>query len=204
LASAAPVGVSPAFPGLPSGSGGYVNGSVLFNGVNPSGATTISKAIATSWTSKFSLNYSWTSRGGKFGNPVSIAQGIMQVIYFGTALATRTQVQSPPITSANGHLNMTSSFSQYQYLFEGLIAVTVSLQASNGSTAWQESFYVHVTQPFHIVAVNVVLIALFLYELYAIATAGKAELPEKEPSPPKSPEEKPPESTIPPPSGGTT
>ena len=136
-------------------------------------ATSPGSSIPGSWSDTFELVYFWNQTAGRPN--VAVMEAVLSVIFFGATISSRTEVENPPITTSPGTITLNASFGQYQYLFGGLFAMTASLVASNGSTAWGQSFYVTIGQPWDITVVSGILIAIALYEIYAIITCGKGE-----------------------------
>jgi hypothetical protein len=204
LAAVTLLGATPASGSANRGSGvrtdaALVQNGVLatltFGGLNTSGAGSPSSALNLP-PGAIAASFHWTDVPGL--NPVggghtSIAQGEIAAMVLGFSAFTRVQVLSPPDPNASGWINLSSDFSEVRYLAEGLYEVTGTLTGQDGSTVWQQSFYVHVVSPYHLVAINVLLVAIAIYEIYNIAKLGSTrslKKPETSPTPPEAmPEE---------------
>ncbi|MCI4344772.1 MAG: hypothetical protein L3J87_04010 [Thermoplasmata archaeon] len=170
-----------------------VVGTLDFGGFNTSGAGSPSTALTIA-PGAVAATFHWLQTVSSVGGGrQAIAQAQLVAVVLGFSAFTRVQVLSPPDPNATGWINLSSDFSEVRYLAEGLYEVTGSLVAQGGSTLWQQSFYVHVVSPYHLVAINVLLVAIAIYEIYSIAKLGSTKSvrkPETSPTPPEAmPEE---------------
>ena len=197
IGSAVPVSASPASATGVRGSAAAIHSGVLvyltFGGFNTSGAGSPSSALNIA-PGAVGASFHWiqTTSGVGGGHP-GIAQAQIAALVLGFSAFTRVQVLTPPSSNATGWINLSSDFSEVRYLAEGLYQVVGTVTGQDGSTLWQESFYVHVVSPFHFVVINIVLVAIAVYEVYNIAKLGSTKLlkrPETSPTPPEAmPEE---------------
>jgi hypothetical protein len=199
---------------------GGLTASALWNGVNIDTANTAGSAFHISFNGAVNIVYNWSQSpvAGPAGE-WSINDARLQIFYFGFALATRDITNSAGETS--GTITMGNwSTGVLEYVLEGTFSLTASLLATNGTTAWSESFWVDESAPYYILAIlPIVLILIAIYELYAIATVGKqqalkrrakggaTEPPSAAPPSPSPPPSTPPAETggpeTPPPGGAT-
>jgi hypothetical protein len=148
-------------------------GDLTFNGLETSGATSPSSALPVA-PGIARTTFSWRDQpvGGAAAIPVAQAQ--LQAFVFDFAAFSRVQTPTPAITSVTGQINLTGDFSTTQYLVEGVYQLEGTLTASNGSIIWSEYFYIHVEAPLHLTVLNLILVAIALWEIYAIAKLGSA------------------------------
>ncbi|MCI4350975.1 MAG: hypothetical protein L3K15_05625 [Thermoplasmata archaeon] len=164
--------------------------SLSFSGFTTTGAGSPSSALTVS-PGSVSASFHWddTARA----QHIPIAQAQIAALVFGFSAFTRVQVLQPANSNATGWVNLSSDFSIVRFLAEGVYQVVGSLTAQDGSTVWQESFYVHVVSTYHLVVINIVLILIAVYEVYNIAKLGSTRTykkPETSPTPPEAvPEE---------------
>ena len=150
----------------PAQASGGVSATVTWNGANIQTASTQSSAFTISLNAAVNVRYSWTSTG------YSINDQRLQMFYFGFALGTRDVTETSGTATGSVPLNWTTG--PLEYVLAGVYQLTASLIASNGTTAWSESFWVDVSAPFYIGAVlPIVLILIAIYELYSLATVGR-------------------------------
>lgn len=139
--------------------------TLTFNGLQTVGATSVANALSVS-PGIVTASFSWQDLV-PVGTSASVAQAQLLGYVFGFAAYNRVQVASN--TSAAGSINLSGDFSQVRYVAEGVYELVGQLTATNGSTIWSETFYIHVLSTDHLTVVNIVLIAIFLWEVYAIA-----------------------------------
>ena len=145
-------------------------GSATWNGINIQTASSTSSAFQIHFNGVVNILYNWTSGVGAAAYLINDAR--LQIFYFGFALATRDIVTTPGASSGSIVMNWTTG--PLQYILEGSYLLTASLLATNGTTAWSQSFWVNVAAPFYILAIlPIVLILIAIYEFYAVATVGK-------------------------------
>jgi hypothetical protein len=168
-----------------------LSGSLSFSGFATTGAGTPSSAL-TVGPGSVSASFHWDQSARSQGH-LAIAQAQIEALVFGFSAFTRVQVLTPPTSNVTGWVNMSSDFSIVRYLAEGLYQVVGTLTAQDGSTIWQESFYVHVVSSYHFVVINILLVLIAVYEVYNIAKLGSTRAlkkPETSPTPPEAiPEE---------------
>lgn len=159
-------------PGSPAT---VVNMTTLFDGTPTAGHTSPSTAIATTFDRPFALQIDWSAHGGALGRPILVTvDGARATIpLLGQPIVTQEVDEQSPVATPSGSLNATLGFTQDRYLVEGVYLVQVTLLGPNGTNEASQSFYIHVTAPYHLVALNVALGALILYELYAVLTIGR-------------------------------
>jgi hypothetical protein len=186
-------------PGATSGS---LVANVSWDGTGISTAGSASSAFHISFGASVNLYYAWNQSTGTVGTslPWSINDARLQIFYFGFAIGTRDVTTTTGQTS--GHIWMSDwNTGPLQYVIEGTYQLTASLLASNGTTAWSQTFWVDVAAAYYVfAALPIVLIVLAAYELYSVATVGKQQaLKSKRQgvSPPPPPASPPP--TSPPP-----
>ncbi|MGA7924298.1 MAG: hypothetical protein WCA77_10025 [Thermoplasmata archaeon] len=179
VATAAPVRTSSLFSGLPSNGTNVIDARFTFNGIGVTHASTPANAISAVWETPFNATYTWPANGS--AAPVGVQSAVLQIWYFGAVIASRSEALTGS-AQTSGTIHLTSDYSQNRYLIEGLFALKADLDSSNGSILWSQSFYIHITEVYDLVITNVGLVALLLYEIYAIVTAGRSERPR----PPKS------------------
>lgn len=195
LASPLPAAGSPPSPSAGAPSGAPISAAVTWNGINITTLNTVSSALAIDFGQSANLNYIWNNVPAPGINDVRL-----QMFYFGFAVATRDVTLSIAETSSKGvPLNWTPL--SIGYVLEGVYRLTASLVAPNGTTMWSYDFYVRGNAPLGFVAViPIVLLALGVYEVYALARSGRYAALGRKPQAP------PPTSPTPPttpPSGGT-
>jgi len=158
-------------------------GSVTWNGVDVSTASTVSSAFAIDFSAAAHLVYYWNST-----TPATINDARLQMFYFGFAVATRDVYVSNPSTNQTGLVHLDWTPLSIGYVLEGVYLLTASILASNGTTMWSENFYVKGNALYGILAViPIVLILLLIYEVYALVRSGRyAALGRKEPEPTES------------------
>ncbi len=146
--------------------------SVTFAGQAIGNASTESSAFRVGYGASVNVIYTW-SQGLLAGTAWSINDARLQVFYFGFALGTRDILSTVGQTS--GTLTMGNwSTGPLEYVLEGTFQLTASLIATNGTTAWSQTFWVYLAAPFYILAVlPIVLVIIAVYEVYALATCGK-------------------------------
>ncbi|MGA8303346.1 MAG: hypothetical protein WA547_04195 [Thermoplasmata archaeon] len=159
-----------------------------WNGVNITTATSPSSAFHISFNGAVNIYYSWRQPGS--ASPWSINDARLQIFYFGFALATRDITQS--VGGTSGNLTMGNwNTGALEYILEGSYLLKASLIATNGTTAWSQSFWVNVAAPFSILAaLPIILILIAIYEVYELLTSGKRAVPKKpkkDVPPPKAP-----------------
>jgi hypothetical protein len=161
----------------PLAASGALEANVSWDGTNISTAGSGSSAFHISFGSSVNLYYHWEQPTGivSTGVPWSINDARLQIFYFGFALGTRDVTTATGNTS--GHILMSDwNTGPLEYVIEGLYKLTASLLATNGTTAWSQSFWVSVAAAYFILAaLPIVLVLLAIYELYNVATVGKQQ-----------------------------
>jgi hypothetical protein len=157
-------------------SGGLV-ANVSWGGTNITTAASASAAFRISFGNSVNLYYTWRQPSGVAGSgaPWSINDARLQIFYFGFALGTRDVTTATGSTS--GNISMSNwNTGPLEYVIEGTYQLTASLLATNGTTAWSQTFWVDVAAAFYILAaLPIVLILIAVYEFYSIATVGKQQ-----------------------------
>ena len=156
----------------PAQSPSGITASATWNGVNIATANTSSAAFHLGFNGAVTIVYTW-SQSLLTAAPWSINDARLQIFYFGFALGTRDIVTTTG--QASGTLTMGNwSTGALQYVIEGTFLLTASLLATNGTTAWSQSFWVDISAPFYILAVLPLVLALIaIYEIYALCCSGK-------------------------------
>jgi hypothetical protein len=161
---------------------------VTWNGANVNTASGASSAIGFNFGNTANVLFSWTIQvtpGGSASAP-SITDARLQMIYLGAALATRDVTPIGPPSSLSNTAVMNWSTGELTYVLEGVYKITASL-LSNGTTEWSESFYLHATAPYSLLAAfPIILIVLGIWELYAVARSGRFAVLSKRGAPPPS------------------
>ena len=185
--------------------------NVTWNGRNVCEAGSPSSAFSVDLTKSIGLVYSWLSP------TIAVNDARLQMFYFGFAVATR-DVQivgglgngpGGVLTPAAQTVPMNWTPGAIAYVLSGAYSLSASLVAPNGTTVFSEHFFVHANAPFVLGALlPILLIVIAVWELYQLATSGKADAPRsktkdgatpppnREPAP-TSPAEEPPEGTPP-------
>ena len=163
-----------ATPGSPST---VINMTTVFDGTPTAGHSTPATAIATTFDRPFALQIDWNAHGGALGRPilVTVDGARASIPLLGQPVVTQEVDEQSPVASPAGSLNATLGFTQDRYLVEGVYLVQVTLFGPNGTNEASQSFYIHVTATDHLVALNIALGALALYELYAVLTIGRRQ-----------------------------
>jgi hypothetical protein len=172
-ALAAPNGGSTvAAAGQPAQSPSGLTATATWNGVNIGTANTSSAAFRVAFGASVTIIYTWSQPVTDLA-PWSINDARLQIFYFGFALGTRDIVTT--VGQASATLTMGNwSTGALQYVLEGTYRLTASLLATNGTTAWSQSFWVDISAPFYILAVlPLVLVLIAIYEIYALCVSGK-------------------------------
>ncbi|HZY92913.1 MAG TPA: hypothetical protein VFG07_09135 [Thermoplasmata archaeon] len=173
-----PVHVSSSAGDLVGTVDGSLLGDVTWNGIETSTASTMSSAIGTGFASVVDVRYTWSSIGiagqGGFVPKFNISVARLQFVYFGTALTTRDVVDSGPQLAVNGSFDMAWDPGLLHYLVAGSYTMVASLIAPNGTTMWNEQFFLRVTA---LAAVGAVIPLLLLIigavEGYSLARSGR-------------------------------
>ncbi len=161
---------------VPLGGQSVLSASVTWNGVDVRSYTTPSAALGTNFASTIDVHYSWSASPGPTGAPglFNVSDARLQIFYFGAALATRDVIESAPQAASSGTMDMTWNAGFLEWAAEGIYQVTASLLATNGTTVWAESFYVHVAAPYSVLAVlPLLLLVVGIYEVYGLLTSGR-------------------------------
>lgn len=184
--------IRPFASGCAAGPGGNgVSANVTWNGVNVCPYSSASSALGVDFSKTEDLHFNWSSSPG---SAVSVYDARLQMFYFGFALQTRDQFVTPPQTGG-GSFDMNWTPGVLTYVLEGLYKLTASLEAPNGTTVWSEDFFVRASAPYSVLAVlPILLLAIAIYEVYALATAGRHAVPSRRPPAPPPPE--PPDTTA--------
>jgi hypothetical protein len=142
-----------------------VTGTLTFDGVDVSTASPPASAIPVDLGSSIPVEFQWSARGGKLGEPglVAVAAERLEGHLLGSPLLVNDHPMVPSVLSASGWANYSVSFASYRWVAEGMYAMTGALIAPNGTTLWSLGFYVHVMAPFHATVVNVVAVAVAAY-----------------------------------------
>lgn len=179
-----------------SGGCAYVNNpygivvNVTWNGHNVCEGGTSSSAFSVDLTKTIGLEYSWSSP------TIAVNDARLQMFYFGFAVATRDvqlvgTVPLPLNSPQTVPMNWTPG--AIAYVLSGAYSLSASLVAPNGTTVFSEHFYVHANAPFVVGAVlPILLIAIAVWEVYNLATSGRAAALGRrprtdEPPPPSAP-----------------
>jgi len=151
---------------------GGLQANVLWNGAEISTAATAGAAFRLGFNGVANLDYFW-NQTLLTGAGWSINDARLQIFYFGFALGTRDIVATTGQSSGNLVMGNWST-GALQYVVEGTFELTASLLATNGTTAWSESFWVDISAPFYILAVLPLVLALIaVYEVYALCCSGQ-------------------------------
>lgn len=170
-------------PGTGGSTGPALQVAVTWNGVNIDTATSPSSAIATDFATPTVLHFHWASRSpGAPGNAplplYTISDARFQYFLFGLPVETRDEVASNATAASSGSFNMSYDPGVYRYLAEGLFAATATLLTPNGSALWSQDFFFRASAPYSVLAVLPILLLLILaYEVYQLATVGRAAAP---------------------------
>ncbi|MGA8543417.1 MAG: hypothetical protein WB947_07785, partial [Thermoplasmata archaeon] len=176
---------------------GPLTATAVWNGVNVVTADTVNSAFHITFGNSVNVNYTWSQNTGVGGPGAawSINDARLQIFYFGFALGTRD------VTTTVGQTSGTIFMSNWntgalEYIVEGTFMLTASLIATNGTTAWSQSFWVDVAAAYYILAaLPIVLILIAIYEIYNVATVGRQQAlkqQKKEAPPPATPAASPP------------
>ena len=189
LAPAVAPSASPIRPfasGCAAGPGGNgVSANVTWNGVNVCPYSSASSALGVDFSKTEDLHFTWSAVPG---SAASVYDARLQMFYFGFALQTRDQFVTPPQTGG-GSFDMNWTPGVLTYVLEGLYKLTASLEAPNGTTVWSEDFFVRANAPYSVLAVlPLLLLAIAIYEVYALVTAGRHAVPARRPPSPPAPE----------------
>ena len=176
---------SQALPARPTGAPAAptsVSGSISLGGADISNATTPASAFAVTFDHPFSLVFSWNARGGKLGQPASVTVGDARAewVYFGQAIVTRDEVESTPVSSPNGSINMTWDLTGDRYLVEGVYLFHFRILDPSGAAIWERWVYLRATASYHLTLANIALVALAAVELHAVFSI-RAPKPERAP-----------------------
>ncbi len=169
---------------LQSSGNNAVSAVVSFNGVPVATHDSLSSAIVTHFSGQFTTVFEWASVGA----PAYVNQGQVSILFFGASIGTSAVSVSQ---TGSGTITLNNSFSQNQYLYEGVYDLHAVL-TDNGSTVFSENFFVWVQATDHLTVVNIVLLLIILLEIYEIAVLGSvkkaaAQLGLKPKSPPANP-----------------
>ena len=170
-----------------------VTASVTWDGTNINTASTMSSGFQIHFNTAVNLLYTWSSPPSA---GISINDARLQIFYFGFALATRDITET--VGQASSHIVMNWSTGPLEYVLAGTYRLVASL-LDNGTTEWSESFWTQVSAPYYILAAfPIILILIFIYELYGVATVGKyAEQAPPKTTPSASPPAAPPAGETP-------
>jgi hypothetical protein len=159
---------------------GSVGASVTWNNVDVSSHASRGSAVGTTFGGLVDVKFTWKSVGAIPSRltAFNISTARLQLIYFGLPLTTRDEVNSSPIADTGGTFDMQWDPGILRYLAEGSFAMMASLIAPNGTTLWSEQFFIHATAPFAVLAIlPLLLILIVVWELYSLATVGRASAP---------------------------
>jgi hypothetical protein len=162
---------------LGAASSGGFSAVVTWNGHDVAGANSVGSAVQADYSSQVPVVFRWFPGG--LAVPVNISTARLQVYYFGSALTTTDSVEQAPVAAPAGSLNMTWTVGSLRWLTAGSYQVTASLlYAGNSSTAWSESFFLHVSAPYSVGAIVPLLMALLgVLLLYEVAISRRYATP---------------------------
>jgi hypothetical protein len=170
-------GTGPSVRVVPGQTGGPLSANVSWDGTNISTAGSATSAFHISFGNSVDLYYAWNQPAGiaRSSVPWSINDARLQIFYFGFALGTRDVTTATG--NASGHIVMSDwNTGPLEYVIEGTYKLTASLLATNGTTAWSQSFWVIVAAAFYVLAaLPIVLLLLAVYEIYNVATVGRQQ-----------------------------
>lgn len=173
---------------------GAIGASVTWNSLDVASHTSRAGAVSTTFAGLADVKFTWKSVGAIPSRlpAFNISTARLQLIYFGLPLTTRDEVNSSPVADTGGTFGMQWDPGILRYLTEGSFAMVASLIAPNGTTMWSEQFYIRATAPFAVAAIlPLLLILIVIWELYALATVGRASAPspwqQRLPPPPAEP-----------------
>ncbi len=151
-------------------------GTVLWNGAATASATSPSSAIQTSFGQVATVTFSW-SWTGSGAPPFGVSNNRLHVLFFGVSVFTKDQAFQPAKSAATGSYALTSDLTSSRYLLEGIFLLDAQIISDAGKIVWSETFYVLVTEPYHLVAANIGLAALAIYEVVQLVRVGPHALP---------------------------
>ncbi|MGI0133328.1 MAG: hypothetical protein ACREDK_09640 [Thermoplasmata archaeon] len=168
LPTVAGTGASPT--GTPGSPGTTVNVTTMFDGMPTWGHGSPSTAFSTTFDHPFDLKIAWSAHGGALGTPtlVTVTGARVSVVLLTESAFTKEVDERNPLPAASGAINMTLDFTQNRYLVEGVYLLSVTLLGANSSTVATQTFYLHANATYHLVALNVGLAALILYEVIGV------------------------------------
>lgn len=190
---------------------GGLTANVTWNGLDVHTASTTSSAISSGLGSTIRLHYAWSAPPGAGTGPrFNMSTARLEMLYFGFSLATRDVVSENPRAAPNGTFDMTWDAGYLHWILAGMYELKASLIATNGTTVWEQQFFVRVSVPGGLgAALPILLIVIAGAELYDLATSGRQAgirkgptTPEKEAEKTEGPVE--PSSSATPPSDGTS
>jgi hypothetical protein len=152
-----------------------VSVSVTFDGEPTTAHSDPGQAISTTFDSHFAVDFNWSAHGGQLGSPTQVTVTGAQLIlkFLGLAAFTDQVNERAPVTASTGALNLTADFTQDRFLVEGIYLLTTVLLGANSSTVWSGDLYIHVSAPYHLVGLNVVIVGLILFEVYTVLSIGR-------------------------------
>lgn len=146
---------------------GGTQGSVHWGGVDIGRADTPAKAFSIEYSNHVDVQFFWNSTGPNRASPVQTAR--IEMIYFSTDLSV---TDAAPNTSHSASM-VWNGAGTLRWFLAGTYALSASLIDANGSTLWNERFFVHVTAPYTVLAaVPILLLVLLALELVAVARSG--------------------------------
>jgi hypothetical protein len=154
-------------------SSGPLSPTIVFNGVNINSHDSLSSAIVTNFSGVFSTAFSWSSTTGA---PQTVTQVQIQLLFFGTSIATSSAQFLQ--TGVSGNYTLKSDFTQNRYIYEGVYEIKATI-SNDGTTLYSQNFFIWIQATDHLTVVNIVLIALIILEIYEVAALGRVKRPKK-------------------------
>ena len=172
--------------GTPGGPTNTVTFATTFDGASTSTHDSAGTALPTTFDHPFSLQVAWSSHGGVLGTPslVTVTGARVSLLLLNFATFTQETDLRNPAPAYAGTINMTLDFTQDRYLVEGVYLMSVTLLGQGGAGIASQTFYFHATATYHLVALNLGLAALILYEIVGVLTEGRRRAPKSAPHAP--------------------
>ncbi len=156
--------------------------SVTWAGVDVQSFSQSTAALTASFRTPTPVHFAWNTTGGPRGAPYlfNVSTARMQLLYLGVILTTQDVQETNPQAASNGSFNMDWNPGLLGWLIEGEFEMQASLLAPNGTTMWNENFYIHEEAAYGVLAVLPgVLVLIALFELYAVAVSGREALSQR-------------------------